>query len=444
MKNKIKLINLVPITALAILPIAATSCARTNWVEPLEMVDVKDGYEPQYEPPEIDDWQNQHDVTKFYIETVKRDPTIFQEDMINSISHRKNVLEQIATSMTMRGFKVGVSKPVFGTTRIWQTQAKDQLYNTISFRERIELTFDTSVDGEGPHVRNITQNITLNVEYKDVICMAYEPTFETQQENIVWSLGFLDLTYGAESLWVHMNNTQPWSINFSIVDQKQKFMRDVGGQPDIVITNTNYYSGNVNSAYRMLELYEYIVNHEDDVTGDEGLMEEMLKSVAQMNNESLYLSGIPNKADVCVYTQLGSKVTPEQKEGIDVAGVKLINPKNPNWQVTRVVIDNEGEDIKAVENAPSPESTAILTIKDQTQLKGHVIKDTPLFEKLTIPCTRSQTPALLETGLHSFNMPSMEIGVKIFYKKGTDPEEHYLSTKLNIHYGTLLLECNGN
>ncbi|MCQ3907549.1 MAG: hypothetical protein MJ219_02105 [Mycoplasmoidaceae bacterium] len=214
-------------------------------------------------------------------------------------------------------------------------------------------------------------------------------------------------------------------------------MSDISGKPDVVITDTSYYSGNINSAYRMLQLYEYINNHRFDITGDAGLMVEMLRSVAQMNNESYYLSKIPNMPDVCVYSQLKGNVTPEQRTGVEIEGVRLIHSKDHTKTITSVTIDNGGSDIMARENGSLSGMT--LHIYDKTPLTlGD--KDR-IFQQLTIPCERGAKPEILTEGIHSFNMPSMDIGIIIHYKVDSDPTDYTLSTKLNIHYGTLLLDC---
>ncbi|MCQ3907548.1 MAG: hypothetical protein MJ219_02100 [Mycoplasmoidaceae bacterium] len=44
--------------------------------------------------------------------------------------------------------------------------------------------FDT-FDRSNSYVKDVIQSITLNVEYKDVIYMAFEPTFDTQQPDTI-------------------------------------------------------------------------------------------------------------------------------------------------------------------------------------------------------------------------------------------------------------------
>lgn len=430
MKNKFKWLTAIPAIA-AITPIAyISSCKSDNWVEPIDLITIgEDPYDPQIERPEMDDWQDASSVTELYIDKVKEDPSLFQRDMIYAASLRRDELKDQFYNLK---YQVGCSKPSFGKTFVSQTQYKDTEYNTISFRQKFVITYTRTMGNT-----NIEQEITVNVDYNDVIFMAYIPQFETKGDDTIWAIGFGNDTYESESLWLHYNNQNPWSIKFSISAISTKTIHDEEGkQPDIVIHNSDYYSGNIDTGTKLLKLLE-IQNRMLQKSTEYAVVLQLMFLIYSQRSESYLLSKIQNKPEIGIYQQL-SGVQSGSKD-INVEGLRLTIPKSEMGNDATISIFST-KDIVARENTSYTTDPNILYIlKDTVLQKSSKQPKGNTSINYSLPCKLNEL--FTQVGSHSFNMPSAVLPVIITYADRPGVE---IKCDINIHYGLISVEYGVN
>lgn len=431
MKKIQKLLFASPIIATTCVPFIATSCGG-NFIEPIETVDVLKEYKPSFkrliekEPQTTElDYST---AGKKYIEEMSNNPEHFQEDMIYATSRIVPDMKRALTNLTLKIAECGVSKPIFGSTTVWEPGFEDATVNTVSFNKRIHLVYNNEEDNG----TFITRELTCDISYDNVPFMAYEHITKNTLVGLGWCTGFIDETTEDEAFWVHFYNTNPWHISYDCSDQLVKTIREEG-QPDVEIKNVRYYSGYIDNAENMRRLWAFRLSDEHSNI-DYQLQNSLIDCVLLLQNSSYYLEGILNKPDVCITKPLSTEnITYGDEENlpINIYGIAAINSFDTKAKILGVQLLNE-KPITAIET----KTQRTITIPAHAQLKQK--GETRYWYIENAILDHNVKPGKDVRRLYAFILDVDSLDVRISYVTGRG-ETGYTDTTLNLHYNSISL-----
>ncbi len=440
--KKIKfLLSITPIVAVTGIPVIATSCGA-NYVEPIEMVNMlgDEPYTPSFPTlsqklPEVKELYSS-DASKYYIEEMSQNPEHFKEDMLYFSSiHVQNCFASAlnydgSSKLILSAAEVGVSKPTFGKTKVWERGFEDKEVDTISFKKKIHLTYTSEKGAASP----ITRDFDCEISYSNVILSAYEH-FKNEKfdgEASGWAIGILDETVGTEAFWTHKYNINPWSISYSCVDQQTKRIPGQEGTPDVEIHNSEYYSGYIDNGASLYDLWTYRNrSFESEEEENKAKLEcYFIDSVLMLRNRSYFLSDVSNIPDVCLTEPLYVALNGETAGPVDVE-IKGINFISSFGTISDVSIQLDPEKIADDVVATATDDDKTITIKKDASLKkadiGYYIEGT---------ISDGLYPRMGAEEIHPFALNIESLPIKISYT-GSDLKPKVQKTTLNLHYNSI-------
>lgn len=443
MKNKIKLC-LSPIIVSAVLTpvVCAVSCDSPNWVEPIVMHEITGDWEnpTDYEPlpnPE-EGWSDNKTVNDEFVQHMSEHPDHFIEDMLWGVSKRYPVWHDMYKQkddkylLKLEKCQFGFSEPTFGETFVWVRGVKDTRYDTISFKEEVEIDYITP-DTNAKSV--IKQKIHIHIEYNDIILNVIPPHLVglpapiEPESKIGWSIGVLNELSQTEALWSYVYNTKPWSITYGCTNQITEEMLDDEGNVISELHNTKYYSGLVNDYSGLYDLYVAQADVDPTDSANDRLTREIIVTILNLECQSYLLSMITNKIDVILVEHLWGEVTSGSLTSM-IMGFKLIDSVSKvsggyQPEVDRIYL---GERFEGIENGADQPNK--ITCNEGTELtkNGTLYYMTVNLEKAF--------PSITSSIWHSFNIEKTSLKLLVDYTIGLT---HYtgLEVDVNLHYNTV-------
>lgn len=436
---KFKLFSLAPLSAVVATPmILISSCGSSKPAEQIEMINItKDYDDPSIKPLKLTDkvWANQTDATKLYRDAVANDPDLFIKDMVYGAGQKYDeIISLLPVNSSLTSYQVGFTTPTLGTTHVWEMGFEDNTYTTVSFEEKVYMEFRT-LDSK---YSSTVQKVTANIYFDNVIFLPSE----SFMDGIIWDIGPIDETLSNEAFWMHQYNTNPWSISYGIVNESIKTVKDPYSGGEVKINNCEYYSGNVDSASKMYNLYDYHLSVDGLIargraTTQQALENILIKLILCLENHSKLLSEVLNAPDVCLWSQLRGSVGYAQTNNILLEGVGFLAPKSTDFVLTSINLDENDE--TSIVATGVGDSSKYLTIDTHAELElGHLYSQ---YNTFAIPCKLSENDYAVGA-TPSFNIYRKSLNIKINYTyKGTPS---FYSTFLSLHYNTIVLTIGGN
>lgn len=284
MKKLNKIISIISLASATGLPFAISSCSN-GLNNDVVMHDLKNNpCDPLPKHP-VEYW-NQTDTTTNYIEDVKNNYKIFENDACLTAQKWLDV-------ENYDEFSFGVNKPKFGSANIWQYGAEDFIYPTITASQKFHTKQTNWINEGGDREEVLT--IDFQVWYDNVVFYAFEDAITNK-----WCLGLFDYSIGDEAYWPFVSNTEPWSLRYSCKVYKSEYY--VNNNQRILINNQNsYYTGVVDNGETLINLCKYYQELEKKKPEEKTIEErriEMAISIILSDYESSYLSEVKNVPEI--------------------------------------------------------------------------------------------------------------------------------------------------
>lgn len=440
MKNKLRLLSSLPALAVvATVPAALTSC-KSNYVEPVYRTEITADYnDPEVQSLETaDELFNQKDVTDLYLSQIKNNPMMFVKDMTCAAALKYTDFANVFLAetgykdpdgATLQKCEFGFSKPTFGQTSVWEMGFEDEIYTTVSFKQEIYLEYLYKAPD---NKTQIVKKISANIDYNNVLFMISESNWDDVANSPNWLIGVIDPWFQDDAFWVYQYNTNPWSINFGF---SYEVTKTIFGSPDVNIYNCTYYSGNVDSAKKLYNLWDYSRRLDDvqpsDIPCESALERMMIKCILCMEYGSKILYNVVNQPDVCISGQLQGEYKSGQSSA-SLSGITFIYPKSAEFDPSQITINlgDYGHNI----TCQGITTTGSVTIANKQEFVKKETNDATSQEFL-LPVTVNDVQGTVGEAL-SFDVPYRAL--KICIKYGSDVE---WDTELFLHYNALVLNC---
>lgn len=440
MNKFIKLLTPVILSTAAVTPVVCCTSCGNREQEVIDMYSFK--MDEPYEPKNITPLDpsvgplkqsGPNSATSLYVDYMKKHPEHFKEDMLRiSNGFVTNLWEHTRGSNygSLKKCEFGFGKPKFGSTTIWEFGFDDIDVDTITFKSRVNLVFEKEDVMTG--IKK-TKHLTIDISYSNMVFLCYEVFGATDGDLSGWTPGIIDNTFGYEAFWVHHYNTQPWSISYSCVDENTEFIPGSEGKPSVEIKNCRYYSGLIDNADKLYNLYKYRQEAADG--GSAPALEIDMIDIILLNSSlpSFYFtpskeSVVGNIPDVCIREQLNSTTTHAGQTLITIEGIHLI--KDFSGGSISVKLGYEaGHNLELID---SSDPDRIMNIPYNAQLK-------PISSGSTDFCidgvTLSKPYTTQSRSYHSYTINLKYLPIIITWSGQSQPIE----TQLYLHYNTIKL-----
>lgn len=433
MKRKISNILLTSsaLTTCVLAPVIISSCG-TNWVEPIVMHDIYRNGEyvyqpdPSFQPLEVSDPMSQQTAIELYRGACEQDPELFQKDML--MATYTTTVPFIESSVNnLKDCTFGFSQPTFGTTTIWEWGFDTVEYNTISFTQKISMSFE---QGSVETHQIIQQTVDITVSYKNVLFYVYEDLTSAEGG---WHIGLMDETLELESLWPYSRNEKPWSINYDCSHRTKKTLYFQEDYDPIVINNCYYYTGVIDNVRELRSFYDSAKTEDTPYP----LIDRVAANLALMlKYNSYYFKNIISLPDIGLTSQLHSRARTTATT-ISIAGMtKISSFKSPDTKELYVVSDKQ---LKFKEVNGQHELTLL---GEQVGDEWHTpLRDVYGLTKDKCIFATIGPEAYTVEDTYTFNVPVSKFNIRMIFRDDSRPP---IDTEVRLHYNTMILVVNDN
>lgn len=427
MKRITKWLISAPIAATAVTPVVCLSSCGAKEQEVIDMYAFTsaDEFKPTFKSLADEDPEpmTQLTSTTAYVAHMKNHPDDFKQDMTyfaNDFAY--TLASKVTTFGALTTCEFGFGKPTFGKTTIWSFGFEPDEVDTISFKQKIHLVYNKPAVGGDALVK---KDFSITVEYKDLVFRCFEYFGGGNKDG--WTTGIIDKTLGDEAFWIHQYNSNPWSISYSCIDETTKIIPGVEGKPTVEIKNCRYYSGLIDNADKLYNLWEYRKS-------SQSIMENCIIDIILMRNArpSYYFAHdglcVKNIPDISLVEQMNVE-TPVNKTNIAIGGLHFINKFGSTSHPTAKLALNE--DLILNENTTESDART-MTIKKNAEV--HIFKETSTIKIGAV----DSTDVVLSEGYPAVTPTyrSFTINLKTLPIELTLEDEPYPIT-LYLHYNSI-------